>query len=280
MNYIEVAISFEPLSNEGREIFAAMLSQIGFDSFSDTKQGINAYIPDNLFSQESFDECLEPVIPSFELFQYTIQSIEAQNWNETWEKNFEPITVNSQCRIKAPFHQLTDRYTYDLIIEPKMSFGTGHHATTVLMLKLMLELNFDNKTVLDMGCGTGVLGILASLKNAHAVLGIDVDTWSYENTLENAARNQVSNFDALLGDASNLVGKNFDIVLANINRNILLNDMEIYVNSIKPEGQLLLSGFYNQDLPIIADKAKQLGLDYIKHLKQENWVAVQFIKNA
>lgn len=279
MNYIEVAFSFEPASNENREIIAALLSQGGFDSFSDTKQGINAYIPEDLFDESEMKAWIEAVVTTFDSFEYTTQQIEEQNWNANWEANFEPIIVSDNCRIKAPFHDLKDSYTYDLIIEPKMSFGTGHHPTTVLMMQLLLPLNIEHQKILDMGCGTGVLGILASKKKATSVVAVDIDNWSYQNTLENAARNQVSNLEAILGDASQLVGKSFQVILANINRNILLSDMEIYINSLTSNGQLLLSGFYNQDLPIISDKANSLGLKYITHIEQDNWIAVQFSKN-
>ncbi len=279
MNYIEVVFKFEPLSNDGREIIAAILSQISFDSFSDTKEGVNAYIPEMEFDQEAMLALINPIKEHFDSFHFYTKVIEAQNWNATWEKNFEPIVVSEHCRIRAPFHELSEKYDFDIIIEPKMSFGTGHHATTVLMLKLMHDIDFRKKTVLDMGCGTGILGIFACLKNAEKVLGVDVDPWSFENTMENAQRNNVSNLTAIQGDASQLVDKTFDVILANINRNILLNDMEIYINSMAKGSILILSGFYLQDLPIISEKATNQGLKYLKHIEHENWIAIQFIRN-
>ncbi|MGD9994191.1 MAG: 50S ribosomal protein L11 methyltransferase [Salinivirgaceae bacterium] len=278
MEYLEFVFVFKPLDNQGREIIAAVLSQMGFDSFSDTKEGINAYIPSEQFDLDAMNELLEPLKSTFESLQFTTYTIPAQNWNAAWEKNFEPIIIDNTCRIRAPFHESSGNYTYDLIIEPKMSFGTGHHATTALMVKLMLEIDFSGKNVLDMGCGTGILGILASRKNASAVLGIDVDQWSFENTVENAQLNKVANLQAVKGDASILRGKSFDIVLANINRNILLNDMEAYINCLNKGDFLLLSGFYTNDLPLITEKAAKHGMNYLKHLEQDNWVAVQFTK--
>ncbi|PKP09813.1 MAG: 50S ribosomal protein L11 methyltransferase [Bacteroidetes bacterium HGW-Bacteroidetes-4] len=279
MEYLEFVFVFKPLDNQGREMIAAVLSQMGFDSFSDTKEGINAYIPSEQFDLDEMNELLEPLKSTFESLQYTTNTIPAQNWNATWEKNFEPIIIDNTCRIRAPFHEPSENYTYDIIIEPKMSFGTGHHATTALMVKLMLELDFKGKNVLDMGCGTGILGILASRKNASAVLGIDVDQWSFENTMENAQLNKVNNLQAVKGDALMLSGKTFDVVLANINRNILLNDMEAYINCLNKGDYLLLSGFYTYDLPLITEKATTHRMNYQKHLEQDNWVAVLFTKS-
>ena len=280
MNYIEVNFEFTPVSNENREIIAAMLGQIEFDSFSDTKKWIQAYIQESQFSEDLMNDTLENVKLIFDNFNYTITTIEDKNWNAEWEKNFEPIHISEECRIRAPFHSSEPKYKYEIIIEPKMSFGTGHHATTALMMKQILDFDFSNKEVLDMGCGTGVLGILASLKNAKNVYAVDIDNWSFENTIENAERNNIKNISIKKGDASLLVGKHFDVILANINRNILLNDMAMYVNSINNNGSLILSGFYSQDLPIISDKANQLGLKYENHIENDSWVAVKFSKNS
>ncbi len=279
MEYLEFVFVFKPLDNQGREMIAAVLSQMGFDSFSDTKEGINAYIPSEQFDLNEMNELLNPLKSTFESLQFTQNTIPAQNWNAAWEKNFDPIIIDTTCRIRAPFHEPSGSYTYDLIIEPKMSFGTGHHATTALMMKLMLELDFSGKNVLDMGCGTGILGILASRKNASTVLGIDIDQWSFENTLENAQLNKVANLQALKGDATLLPGKTFDIILANINRSILLNDMETYINCLNKGDYLLLSGFYTNDLPLITEKATTHGMNYKKHLEQDNWVAVLLTKS-
>lgn len=279
MDYIEVNFIFTPVNNENREIIAAMLGQIEFESFADTKQGIQAYIQESLFNESLMIDTLENVKPIFESFSYTVTTIKDKNWNAEWEKNFDPIHISDECMIRAPFHKAQPKYKYELIIEPKMSFGTGHHSTTALMIKTMLDLDFSNKEVLDMGCGTGVLGILASLKHAKGIFAIDIDNWAFENTIENAERNNIANIAVKKGDATLLDGKNFDIILANINRNILLSDMAIYVNSLNKNGILLLSGFYSQDFQIISEKAQELDLKYNSHIENDNWVAIKFIKN-
>ncbi|MCK9206761.1 MAG: 50S ribosomal protein L11 methyltransferase [Salinivirgaceae bacterium] len=280
MSYLEVTFTFEPATPDNREIVAALLSQIGFDSFSDTSKGINAYIPHSQFDEQEMKDILIPLHEVLENFNYSMNRIAEQNWNETWEKSFEPIEIGTQCCIRAPFHPKDNDFTYDLIIEPKMSFGTGHHPTTVLMIEQILQIELHGKTVLDMGCGTGVLGILASKKGATKIVGIDVDDWAYTNSLENCQRNQINNFEVLKGNASSLVGRYFDVILANINRNILLNDMEIYVNSMNKGSQLVLSGFYTQDIPILSTRANQLGLSLTSHAENDNWAAVCFTRNA
>jgi len=280
MNYIEVAFSFEPAIPENREIIAALLSEADFESFSDTKNGINGYIPESLFSEEKMKTVLAPLYHSFENLDYFTTAIPDQNWNQEWEKNFEPIKIDNQCYIRAPFHSKDSHFAYEIIIEPKMSFGTGHHATTVLMIKMILSLDLQGKRILDMGCGTGVLGILASMKKASWVIGIDVDSWAYQNSLENAQRNKISNLEIKIGNATLLKQESFDVILANINRNILLQDMELYADTLKIGSQLIMSGFYLNDLTIIKEKAKQLGLTYQNHFENEQWVAVRFSKNT
>jgi len=279
MNYIEVDFKITPNTSELREIIAAMLEQVNFESFSDTEQGIKAYIPENLFNENSIINNLNTIIPLFDDFSFSYNKIEQQNWNEKWEKSFNPIIINTNCRIRAPFHSDKGNYKFDIIIEPKMSFGTGHHATTALMMQLIFDIDFSNKNVLDMGCGTGVLGIFASMKNAKKVTAIDIDQWACENTVENAEKNNISNIEVKQGDASLLDAEQFDVILANINRNILLNDMQQYISSLKKDGYILFSGFYTQDLPIIKEKAEQFKLTEVLHIEKDNWIAVKFINN-
>lgn len=274
MDYIEVSFAFDEVSADQREIIVALLGYIEFESFSDTKNGIQAYIPEPLFDESLMNDTLS----SLELkFTYKFNLIKDQNWNAEWEKSFNPINIDNRCQIRAPFHEKKDNIKYDLVIEPKMSFGTGHHETTTLMVKTMLDIDFNNKNVLDMGCGTGVLAILASKQNSNQVTAIDIDSWAYENTLENIERNNTSNIIAKQGDASLLMNESFDIILANINRNILLSDMSLYVGCLKENGYLVLSGFYSQDLPIILEKAQQIGLKYESHIDYNNWVAAKLI---
>lgn len=277
MDYIEVSFEFKPVSSDNREIMAAILGQIDFESFSDTKQGINAYIQEPLFNKDLMNESLKPLQSLFENLAFNVTLIKDQNWNAEWEKNFSPINIVDTCRIRAPFHPTDGNFQFDIEIEPKMSFGTGHHATTALMVQFMLEMDLKNQEVLDMGCGTGVLAILASFKKAKNILAIDIDNWAFENTIENIERNKVSNIETLKGDASLLKNRKFDVILANINRNILIKDLEVYSKSLAPKGQLLLSGFYNQDLPLITKTAEKYGLSIQKHIENDNWVAVKFI---
>lgn len=274
MDYIEVSFAFDEASAEQREIIVALLGYIDFESFTDSRNGIQAYIAEPLFNEELMNETLS----SLDLkFTYKYNLIKAQNWNAEWEKSFEPIYIDNRCQIRAPFHKRKENIEYDLVIEPKMSFGTGHHETTGLMVRTMLDIDFNGKTVLDMGCGTGVLAILASKRNAKSVTAIDIDSWAYENTLENIERNNTSNIITKQGDASLLMGEKFDVILANINRNILLSDMSIYVGCLPNNGHLVLSGFYSQDLTVILDKAQQIGLKYESHIENNNWIAVKLI---
>jgi ribosomal protein L11 methyltransferase len=280
MDYIEVSFEFEPVSSDNREILAALLGQIDFESFSDTKQGLNAYIQEPLFNTDAVNESIKPLQAIFENLTFKVALIKDQNWNAEWEKNFSPINIIDTCRIRAPFHPSDGNFQFEIEIEPKMSFGTGHHATTALMVQFMLEMDLKNQEILDMGCGTGVLAILASFKNAKNILAIDIDNWAFENTIENIERNKVSNIETLKGDASLLINRKFDVILANINRNILLKDLESYSKSLANKGQLLLSGFYTQDLALITEKAESLGLSLQKHIENDNWVAAKFINGT
>ena len=199
------------------------------------------------------------------------------NWNEEWEKNFEPIDVDRKCHVRAPFHEKTNA-EYDIVIEPKMSFGTGHHETTHMMIQHILETDFNGKKTLDMGCGTAILAILAEMKGAEPIDAIDIDNWCYLNSIENAERNNCKHISVYEGDASLLAGKNYDIIIANINRNILLNDMEHYVNCLNANGTLFLSGFYTEDIPVITESCTKNGLSYVKQFERNNWVALKFVK--
>jgi ribosomal protein L11 methyltransferase len=202
--------------------------------------------------------------------------IEQENWNATWEQNFNPILVGGVCAVRAPFHEKTE-VAYDIVIEPKMSFGTGHHETTHMMLQHILDHDFWGKAVLDMGSGTGVLAILAEKKGAKAVDAVDFDNWCYLNALENVERNNCKNIRVYEGDAALLKGKKYDIILANINRNILLEDLPHYVKCLNTNGLLFLSGFYKEDIIAISAKCGELGLKFEKNLEKNNWVAVKYV---
>lgn len=273
MNYLEFDFKVTP-TNPGVELLIAELGSAGFESFEENDQGVKAYIPTDEFR----DDILEyiHVLHSDEFsISYTSQEIKQVNWNKEWEKNFHPIVVGDKCSIRAPFHAKPDT-RYDIVIEPKMSFGTGHHATTHLMIEFLLKEELQGKEVLDMGCGTGVLGILAEMRGAKSVTAIDIDNWCYLNSQENAQRNACSRMEIIEGGAELLSGRKFDVIIANINRNILLQDMEAYSKSLRAKGELFLSGFYEADIPVIQKVCEQNDLRYIEHRKQEEWVAVKF----
>ena len=198
------------------------------------------------------------------------------NWNTEWEKNFEPIMVNDTVSVRAPFHEKTD-LPYEIVIEPKMSFGTGHHETTHLMIQQLLSADLKDKTVLDMGSGTGILAIMAELRGAKSVDAIDIDDWCYENAMENAERNNCKKIRVFKGDAALLADKNYDVIIANINRNVLINDLPVYYKCLNKGGILLLSGFYREDIPFIKKAATGLGLKESDLLEKNNWISLKFV---
>ncbi|WP_339655229.1 50S ribosomal protein L11 methyltransferase [uncultured Salegentibacter sp.] len=272
-NYLEFKFKIEPLQ-PASEILVAELGYLGFESFVEEEDGLTAYIP----AEEYEDDLLAGVhILQSNEFQITYSKgeIEQINWNEEWEKNFSPIMVDDICSVRAPFHPEPDT-EFDIVIEPKMSFGTGHHATTHMMIQHILKNDCNDKAVLDMGCGTGVLAILASMKGAKFVDAIDIDNWCYQNTLENVGRNDCDNINVEEGGAELLQDRKYDMILANINRNILLRDLPIYKDCLNNGGNLFLSGFYEEDIPVIKEACQKLGLNYIEHIERSNWIAVKF----
>jgi len=278
MDYIELQCKITAKNTqEIIDILVAELNEIGYESYDQTEDELYAYVVEKIFDLEKVKHLQVNDIPNIDI-KYSHKLIKAQNWNEVWEKNFDPILVDDQCLIRAPFHKETPKTKFEIIIEPKMSFGTGHHETTFLMLKTMLEQDFKDKNVLDMGCGTGVLAILASFKGAKEITAIDIDEWAYNNTLENIEKNNCSNIKVFQGDASLLKNQQFDIIIANINRNILMNDIKNYSKVLKPKGTLLLSGLYDKDLPMIREESAHNKLDYISFCEKNSWVAAKFIK--
>lgn len=278
MNYI--AYTFSIKSNEiliqtVREILIAELGEVGFESFTETEDGVKAYIQEKDWKENILNEIYILDSEAVEI-SYEKEVIEQVNWNEEWEKNFEPIQVDGLVSIRAPFHE-DPNLKYDIIIEPKMSFGTGHHETTHLMIQHLINLDLEGKTVLDMGCGTGILAIFAEMKGAKKLDAIDIDTWCYENSLENVTRNKCNNISVYKGDASLLKNKKYDVIIANINRNILLQDIKSYAKSLNQNGTLLLSGFYTEDIPAIEEEAKKHNLKLEKKLERNNWVGLKFV---
>jgi ribosomal protein L11 methyltransferase len=271
--YIGYYFSVKPLQ-PGVEILIAELGFAGFESFVETETGVTAYIQKEEWNDRILNHIQVLNSNEFQI-SYSFDEIEQTNWNEEWEKNFNPIVVDNECAVRAPFHEKFDT-KYDIIIEPKMSFGTGHHETTHMMIQHILKNDFVNKSVLDMGCGTGVLAILAEMRGAIRLEAIDIDNWCYLNSLENVARNSCNHIQVFEGDASLLVGKSFDVIIANINRNILLNDIKTYSSILEKQGSLFLSGFYKEDISTINAECKQHGLKLMEELERNNWVALRF----
>jgi ribosomal protein L11 methyltransferase len=274
LNYIAYHFKIAPLQ-PGSEILIAELGEAGFESFVEEEDGITAYIQQVDWRKDILKEVRIISSDAFEI-SYRMEKIEQVNWNLAWEKNFEAINVNEQCVVRAPFHPKTDA-EYEIIIEPKMSFGTGHHETTFMMLQFILENDFKGKSVLDMGCGTAVLAILAKMRGASMVDAIDIDEWCYENSLENTMRNGCDDISVILGDATAIPKQKYHTVIANINRNILLNDLETYKESMIGGGALYLSGFYAEDLPIISDACNKLGFSFVEKKEKNKWIAAKFV---
>lgn len=274
--YISYQFKVNPLE-PGVEILIAELGELPFESFEETEDGVHAYIQEHLVYENMLDEVYILKNDEFQI-EYVTKAIEQVNWNEEWEKNFDPIDVDGICYVRAPFHEPKSA-TYEIVIEPKMSFGTGHHETTYLMMKHLLNMDTQDQMVLDMGCGTALLAILASMRGAKHVDAIDIDNWCYLNSIENGERNNITNMSVYEGDASLLTESDkYDLIIANINRNILLNDMHVYDKALKVGGTILFSGFYTEDIPFIKEAAEKLGMRYESMLEKNNWVALKFIK--
>lgn len=257
------------------EILIAELGYSNFESFTETENGMTAYIQKKEWHEDILEDIQILNSDEFKI-SYTLEEMEQVNWNSEWEKNFEAIQVNDQISVRAPFHA-DPKLKYDIIIEPKMSFGTGHHETTHLMLQQLLDLDLGGRSVLDMGCGTGILAIFAEMKGADKIDAIDIDTWCYENSIENAEKNKCNNITVYQGDAVLLKEKSYDLIIANINRNVLLQDIAVYSRNLANKGVLLLSGFYKEDIPIIDKEAQRFNLNLEKTLEKNNWVSLKYV---
>jgi len=273
--YIEYDFTVAP-KEPGTEILIAELGLAGFESFVEHEEGVTAYIQKQDWNTEILHDI--SVLNSEEFtISYIEKEVAQSNWNSEWEKNFEQIQVDNLVSIRAPFHE-DPKLKYDIVIEPKMSFGTGHHETTHMMVQHLISLDLEGKKTLDMGCGTGILAIFAEMKGAKPIDAIDIDNWCYLNSIENAARNKCIQISVYEGDASLLVDKKYDVLIANINRNILLNDLKTYANCLGKDGILLLSGFYKEDIPIIDAEVSSHGLILEKTIERNNWVALKYKK--
>ncbi|MBL0013498.1 MAG: 50S ribosomal protein L11 methyltransferase [Flavobacterium sp.] len=272
--YLGYHFTIEP-KELGSEILIAELGELPFESFVESEFGVTAYIQKQLWTESILEDVFVLNSPQFTI-SYTIEEIDQVNWNEEWEKNFDPIDVDGKCHVRAPFHPKTNA-EFDIIIEPKMSFGTGHHETTHMMIQHLLDMDVRNMKTLDMGCGTAILAILAEMKGAQPIDAIDIDNWCYLNSIENAERNNCQQITVYEGDATLLVDQKYDLIIANINRNILLNDMQRYVDCMNPNGGLLLSGFYEEDIPFIDASCTDKGLTFVKKLQRNNWVSLKYV---
>ena len=276
MDYIELTCTISDFAEWKADLVSEALLQQGFESFSVEAEVLKAYVPENSFSEEKVRAVQFPFSGNVSL---KFSKIEDQNWNKEWETHyFEPIVVAGECVIRAPFHRAFPEITHEIVIEPKMAFGTGHHETTSLMLGEILALGLNNKSVIDMGCGTGVLAILASMRGASPVTAIDFDEWSVKSALENCPTNGQPSIEVIHGDASVIPDRNFDYFFANINLNTLLADMHIYEKHISSGGTLLLSGFYDTDLDEIREKAENLGLTFKGSEVKNKWTVAFFVK--
>ena len=274
--YIEYNFTIKP-KEPTTEILIAELGNIGFESFVETEDGVTAYIQKEDWSKTLLDDVFILKSDEFSI-AYNQNEVAQTNWNAEWEKNFSPIQVDDLVSIRAPFHE-NPNLTYDIVIEPKMSFGTGHHETTHMMVQHLLQLDLTDKKVLDMGCGTGILAIFAEMKGANPIDAIDIDNWCYENSLENVQRNNCKHISVYEGDSSLLTDKKYDVIIANINRNILLMDMRIYTHCLNANGVLLLSGFYQEDIPIIDAEVSKYNLTLENHIKRNSWVTLKYNKD-
>jgi ribosomal protein L11 methyltransferase len=280
MNYKELIFTIISSEEYHKDLLINSLSEIGYDTFEETSTGFKAYIPSDTFDQNSLDDTLKSFDKMFAA-SYELNFIPEKNWNEVWESNFNPLLIKDQCYVRATFHEARPEYPYEIVVDPKMAFGTGHHQTTSMMMEYILEEQMQGKTILDMGCGTGILGILASKRGADPILAIDYDSLCYDSTIENSRLNNADNITALKGSVEAIPDGPFDIILANINRNILLDQIGRYAEVLKPGGLLFLSGFYeNPDLGVLKDKTNKSCLMYLNHKISDEWVAAKFEKTS
>ncbi len=280
MKYLEVTFHTLPCNDIVNDVLSALCGDIGFESFMVTNEGLKAYIKEDDF----YENALKDLISSFPIdhttIVYEIVPQEDKDWNETWEKNsFQPILIDNRCVIHSPYHTDVPQVAYDILIQPQMAFGTGYHETTSLLISELMDADLKGKSLLDMGCGTSILAILASMRGANLLTAIDIDQWSVSNSKENIRLNHVQNITVELGDASSLEGRTpFDVIIANINRNILLNDMKHYVACMHAGSEIYLSGFYVQDIPYIRTEGEKLGLRFMYHKEKNDWAVVKMMK--
>ena len=274
MEYTEISFKISPLQ-PASEILIAELSELGYESFVEEEAGLKAYIVSNEYDEQALQQLFVLQSEEFKI-SYKSKKVAAENWNAKWESEYESVLIDERCYIRAPFHERKPQVEFEIEIEPKMSFGTAHHETTYQMIQLLMDQDVKGKKVLDMGCGTAVLAILAKMKNAAEVHAIDNDEWAYNNAVENVKRNHFEDIQVEQGDAALLKDRKYDLIIANINKNILLRDIKFYVEAMTVNARIFFSGFYEQDIEDIRKEAEKQGLTYLKHQSRNNWVAAIF----
>ena len=279
MKYFEVTFTAQPCNETITDVLSGLTADIGFESFVECENGMKAYIQQSQFDEAALKQVVEDFpIPGASI-SYSITEPEDKNWNEEWEKNFfQPIIIGDRCVLHSTFHHDIPQAEYDIVINPQMAFGTGHHETTSLIIGELLDNDLQGKSLLDMGCGTSILAILARMRGAAPCTAVDIDEWCVRNSLENIELNGVDRISVFQGDASLLKDQGpFDVIIANINRNILLNDMKRYVSCMHPGSELYMSGFYVDDIPVIQAEAEHNGLRFVHHKEKKRWAAVKFV---
>ena len=276
MNYIEFTFTVTP-KHPFADMLVAQLAEVGFESFCESDTGVQAYIQESEFTSSILDG-VEVLKNTETTIQYEQKLIQEQNWNALWESNFEPVKVGMECMVRAPFHDKHVGFKFDIVIDPKMSFGTGHHETTMMMIEEVLKLDLLHKRVLDMGCGTGVLAILAAKMDAEKIVAIDNEDWAYRNAMENCANNHTQQVLVIYGDSKAIPNNSFDFILANINKNVLLADIETYYKHLSTDGRLIMSGFFIHDIPELKTKGESLGLKLLTQTENNSWACIVFEK--
>lgn len=277
MNWIEVAFTIQP-SEPWADLLPQDLADLGFESFSEDNDKLLAYVSEDKYSETDLDALINQ-LPNHVQVNYTTKTIADQNWNAEWERNFEPIRIGKKLLVRAPFHEADDSVEMELVIEPKMAFGTGHHATTALIAERLLDMDLTDKRILDMGCGTSILAIIAKKRGAGDILAVDIDEWSVRSSEENIVINNTPGIDVRLGDIDVVPADDkFDMIIANINRNIILRHLEHYAALLKEGGVLLTSGFYDSDVPVVDEIAQKLGLIHVDMTTKDKWANVLYKK--
>ncbi len=274
MNYVGCHFEVVPLE-PWTDLLINELGELGFESFLQTENGVSAFISEADWSDQLLTQ-IDLAQNEQVQISHQIEFIKEENWNANWEASFDPICVSNRCTIRAPFHPPAET-EMEIVINPKMSFGTGHHQTTYMMVQLLMDMDIKGSRVLDMGCGTGILAIAACKKGASHITAIDIDQWCFNNSHENIQVNGCPSIKVILGDATALGHEIYDLIIANINRNVLLNDLSTYVKVLAPGGLLLLSGFYAEDIPLIRERAESFGLSYVENVERDNWIAIKFL---